>query len=873
MEKPIIPRGEWLVSIQDVKQLYLSIWKQLCKWAVLGAFLFFLYFGSTEAVYQAEGSFKEAAEKTNHETFLKEFLGGLSLTAQSQATSLMKSHQVLKPLIKKLGLQIQPISSEWKMTQLLRRYRENWQAARGHPLKELDSFLFSDICYEGEKKGFFSVVFLNEREFTLFDRKKRKLAVAQVGFPVSFEGITFTLKKVPRNLKMDQKYSFSIANWVSTLEEVSSRIKIQNDKDNASLIRLSFQHRDRHLAALLVNEWMSEYQAYLKREYDSIAEAQLGYLEEKQAQIFVKMDQLLDQHIAYLSQNLEKGGFVELDQETQSLMVPYHQMRSKLLSIDVELKRLAEIEGKEEIISLAEDESHSFNQIAQKIQELKQQKNLIEISLSQITEPALQARNEIGQDDFFASFGKTMPHELEGIDLASARQLFLQYNGKLDAAESSLRYYARLKKEIQEASFDLASLSSVLLDPLSQKILAEAARLELLLKDEKHYSAKEEERWKEEIGLQRKILMGHLHHLTAVEELNAHLMREKMGVLQRVSLDGINEQISVLYGQAKEGVKERQKALGIEKEILEKKMEEIRASLAAIWPEKWRFEKWLGIKTAMVNKVMETVTEVVESKTMASQMHHVESKPLDLAWPPILPKPSPIFRMTLLGGLIFPLWVFSIIFIRKLSKGFPVTYEKLKALHVPVLGKIGTFCDGKAAETLKGCDLETLRRIALFSEGAKVIGLIGGKGPDYSYALCENLARRSSQFLLIHCDFSDVQQKEDEPGLLQIWKGESLFIRQEKGFGRITAGGTTSFGTEILQSPQFATLLSRLKQDYTWIFLLLKSPLSSVESQSVLEICDKAIVTVCGEQIEELTPFIHWGYDEDNCRVTFITSA
>lgn len=939
MDKPFIDPEERIVSLQDVKRLYIAMRKRLFKWAFYGAVATFVYFGSSEVVYKAEASFKEAVEKTSQEHFFKELIGGISTTIQPQTTILMKSNQVLKPLVEKLGLQIQPAVSKWSVLRMLRRYYESWRVARGLKLTDPNRWIFEHVHYEGAAEKFVFLKFLNAQEYSVYSAQKKILTQGMIGDPCCIDGMMFTVKQTPKKVKAGKFYPFSIAPWIATVEDIRSRIKIEVAKDNVSILLLAAQHRDRHLAAQTVNELMAEFQAYLKREYDSIANLQLAYLEGKQEQIYSKMDQLFNEHMNYLSRNLSENGFVGLEQETQHLLIPYQQMSSQLLAIGVELQRLEEMEKEGKVVAIAAEGpfSQGFNQVTQRIQDLKQQQDLIELTLVQVAEPTLQhrkdelkevrkvrlsveamieaidrggeiascdlnpslmhwaktlrdpeeredlaeylehysrllsMREEMLQERFF--YGREAPAELEGIDLASARSLLMQYNTQIDAAEAKLRHYAQLKKEILDPHFDLASLSSVLHDSLSQKTIAEASQFEVQLKDEKHHSSKEGERWKEEIALHRKILMDHLDQLTSVEKLNVQLLREKMAGLQHLSLDCIHQQISVLYGQAMDAIQDRRKALLIEKEVLEKKMEEIRRSLATILPEKWRFEKWLGIKTAMVNKVMETVTEVVESKTLTNRLHHVESKPLDTAVVPTLPEPPHLFWLVFLGAFVSALLLFSFALIQKLIHGFPLTHEKLQALHMPLLGSISPFCDGKLKEPPTGLDLELLRRIALFSEGAKVIGLIGGQGPDYSYALAENLARRHVKSVIVRCDFHSVQRKEDEPGLLQVWKGEEPAMRHGNGFDYITAGGYTPFGTEILQSKQFEELMAFSKRTYDWVFLLLKSPLRSIESQAALRLCDKAVVTISGEQIEVLTPFVHWGYDEGNCRITFITSA
>ena len=148
------------------------------------------------------------------------------------------------------------------------------------------------------------------------------------------------------------------------------------------------------------------------------------------------------------------------------------------------------------------------------------------------------------------------------------------------------------------------------------------------------------------------MLVDHLDQLIVVEELNANLFREKMSGLQKVSLDSINRQLSVLGEQGTDCVRHRKEALLLERQLLNREMVKLRKSLAEILPEKWRFEKWLEIKTGMVSKMMETVTEIVESKTMSTQMHHVESKPLDLALLPTAPKHPQLMSKVCMLSLI-----------------------------------------------------------------------------------------------------------------------------------------------------------------------------------------------------------------------------
>jgi uncharacterized protein involved in exopolysaccharide biosynthesis len=942
MERQVIDPEERVFTLSDVKRLYMAQRRRLMKWALLGAILTFLLLGIRSPKYKITATFKEGVEKAEGSGALKELMG-LASSSQPQAASFMRSFQVLKPLVQKMGLQVSPTRAGWIAPKVWKRYCDNLRATKEMPLADLDPFRFEDVIYEGEKTVCFGIKFINPDHFIIqsSDQKSemgRGVLGAEVHLP-EFQ-VQFTLVKAPSSLKTGTVYPFTIGNWIKAAQSIRDDLQIVANKSNKSIYDLAFFSRDRHLGQCLLNELMHQYQCYLKREHDALAEEQLTYLEGKQEQLYGKLDLLLKENVDYLAKNIEESGFVSFDREGESLLFPYQEMQQKSLAIDVELARLAEIEKEGRPISCMANGPcpNGTQQILQKIQELKQERDLLELSLGPFSEQSLamrrddlkeirnqrlavekliqeverggeisscdlnrglclwaasvedpeeredfaeylenyahllSVREKMLQERFFS--GEQVSSELEGIDLNTARQLFVEYNTKLDTALASMRYYEHLKKGIYLPHFELSSLSSVLIDPLSKQLIAEASQASLRLKEEKYCSSKEGERCAEQLALHKRILSDHLEQLFKVEELNATAIREKMASLQNIRLDCINQQLSVLREQARGTAKEQQKALTQEKKLLEKKMRELRI-LAAPLAEKWRLGQWLGIKTGIVTKMMQAITEIVESKTISHQLHHVESKPLDTAILPPFPENPHLYLMSFLGAFCFAFGSFFLSFIRQILKGFPTTLEKLQALRLPVLGSLSAFCDGPSVETPNGSDLEALRRLALFAKGGKVIGLLGGRGPDYSFALGENLARTSIKSIVLRCDFLSKFRKEDGPGLLQIWKGEvgELPIRKGKGFDYITAGGYTPFGTEILQSQRFAQLIEMLKKNYDHIFLLCRTPLSSAESTAALHLCDQAVVTVSGEQTEELTPFISWAYDEDRCRLTFMTQA
>ena len=101
-EKPTLDPEESIVSLSDVKRLYISVKKRLYRWTVLGGVVAFLLAGYRGVKYKAEASFKEGIEQGHSEHLIRNLMGGVGAPPLPQAASFLKSNQVLKPLIEKI---------------------------------------------------------------------------------------------------------------------------------------------------------------------------------------------------------------------------------------------------------------------------------------------------------------------------------------------------------------------------------------------------------------------------------------------------------------------------------------------------------------------------------------------------------------------------------------------------------------------------------------------------------------------------------------------------------------------------------------------------------------------------------------------------
>ena len=65
----------------------------------------------------------------------------------------------------------------------------------------------------------------------------------------------------------------------------------------------------------------------------------------------------------------------------------------------------------------------------------------------------LSLKEKMLQERFF--YNNSQLPEFDGIDLVTARSLFINYHNKLDSMEAELRHYAQLKEEIQQENFEV----------------------------------------------------------------------------------------------------------------------------------------------------------------------------------------------------------------------------------------------------------------------------------------------------------------------------------------------------------------------------------------------------------------------------------
>ncbi len=810
---------ELTIYPSQIRWLYRSLKKKIFIVFFLGslAVLFFLLTRNGPS-YLAEATFKQSPNRHEDLSQLQTFLQNMmQLPKDSSAMSLMHSKKVLRKVVEKMGLQIEPPALGFfsKMSRYL-------MAESGIFFEDQDTFQFRQVHYSGEKAASFYLKFISSDCFELLNPKKELVTKGIINQKVAFPQGEWTLVKAPASLSFNKLYPFSILPWTSSVGKLKAALKIKPSKIDKWLVELSFLHEKRHLAASILNQVMEEFQFYLLEEHEEVAQAQVNYLEKRQQFLSEQFQHSLETHAQYLAQNLDQNGFLGLSQEMEMLSIPKESYTSKLFDLDLEWKHWEQLEeGRQDFFA---DKN-----------EIKCQKELV--SLNFAAHPFLSiGKMETAQNNQFEA-------QFLGIDLKQLQELYKAYSQERELLQAQVDDSVYLKKQMALPHFEISSLSNLLKDPVSVDMIAKASHLSLELHDESNRSPKEQERIKEALDVEKRFISHYLSQNIQHLKMKLHLLDEKMAFLQ-------NKAIQLIHN---------------EKALIHDKLSDLHLQMKD-FPKKWLLENQLKMRRDLILKIIEGMTKLTESKVVNHHLFQVESKPLDVALVPLIPKPPHLFLFSILGGLFISFFYYFCQFVRRYLRGFPLVEEWLaeKKLHF----------SGTLTSLSKNQDLETLRNLCGFitSPSKKVVLITGGAYGDCSQPLAELLAHRGMKIAVIETSFGG---QEETFGLLPylLGKQKTVSFIQKKGFDLLPSGGYTPHETELLNHPRFAQLLADLKKQYDCLLLLSSAKQDSQTVSSLLQHADGLIALVHQETPQEIGRLIEWEKKAQESRLTFVKLA
>jgi hypothetical protein len=329
-----------VIGISDLKRLFYKIRFQMKRVVLFCVTVTFCLLLCREPKYMAQASFKQAPQANETALRLKEMFqaGGLN-SSESGTSAIMQSRTVLRDVIEEMGLQVEANSPFW-LTGLLSRAWDNIAAEMGKKIADPDPFAFQRVKYDGEKRAIFYLKPIDAMSFEVYNAKKECVGtwnLSQIFSVGEFQG---TLTRFPKQISTHKMYCFSVNPWLDTIEKMRKCLEVKPFKQEKLILGLTFLHRDRFLASRILNQVMQSYQKFMRKENEELMGYQRSYLEKRQNELTRKWEDSLQEHVCYLKNNLDSGGYFSLYQEMEMLSQPRKIFTSKLFDVDLELKRL-----------------------------------------------------------------------------------------------------------------------------------------------------------------------------------------------------------------------------------------------------------------------------------------------------------------------------------------------------------------------------------------------------------------------------------------------------------------------------------------------------------------------------------------------------
>lgn len=897
---------EIFLCLADVKRLFWRVRKKLVRAGVIAATLICFFALTKEPKYSAMATFKQAGSSTGSVSALSTLLGGIGMGGGDQGgTSLMLSRRMMGRVVEELGLQVS-INPPGKWQKKFQNIRENLSLGLFGGLKEVDAFTFRKVKYNGEEAESFWLCFSLPDSYQLLNEKRELVAEGKVGEELKLSHLQWTLEGVPSSLKLGKMYRVQVQPVEGVAGGLSQSVLIKPAKLDPTVLEITYGNRNRHLAAGVINTLMLTYKDYLKEDSDEHARAQLAYLGERQLELENKLDEVLQEQVCYAKQNLGGRGFLTFEQEIQMVSKPKDFYVAKLFDVDLELRRFEGIRrstsmitqrGEERLLSEKRKVSEQLKTTQKLLVDVQEGKELPEtpylfhdpkgivalwvrqmqevktaiasakeesrkdleqdlatkksllVGYLQQAEHLLQTKQKIVEENL--SYQSAFQTDFQGLDPKAAQLLYLECSKELDLTQANIRELLFIRDQMQSPDFELSSLGALLDDSVTKNMVEKANHILLQLRDEKNRTSKEQDRFREELKLQKRHIGHYIDQTVELQKLRVKLLEEKLVSLKEASVDLMKK----------------------EKELIEGKLKDLQSSLVDL-PEKWRLENQLKLKMELAKKMIEGVTQLVESKNVNHHLQQIESKPLDIALTPGAPKSPRLLLFIFLGAFLGVGGTFGFYLCRGLLQGLPVSADSLKLHRCPLAGTISPGAES-SLEQLNSADLETLRRGAsLISSAPKGVlaALVGGEHPDYSANLAELLSLKGLKVLVIQCGFRGMVPPDHIPGLRQYLEGKisEYPVYKEGGYDILPTGGSSRHSMELLGRPVFHTLLQEVRQRYDVVLLFSRAPAASAEAQFLLKQADVALVSVSEETIDELAPYREWAAKQSEERLSFV---
>lgn len=343
---------------------------------------------SRPVLYNIEGTFKDKGKSNSGISTLSILLNTNSNQTEGEALGTIKSRKFMEKLVYRRGLQGLLVKMVPRFDlfgsipeQLLVEYAHFMQVK--HPVlpDHPPTIWLQDVAYNDEVSKSFTVHFLNEEVYEMFDQHGKSLGQNELG--VEFIGDDFAfniMRKSPEQLAGTSWY-LELMPLQSVADLLLGSLTIQSDINDRNLLHIKLLHPNRHIGTEILNSMMLIYQEHIRQEQKRISKEQIAYLEKRQQEMGEKLRKMMSTHAENMAKGISKSGFfnslraIEFYSNNQSL---YQQ---KLYDIELSVRRLSKAQEEGYAFYEASGDPGVINQALAEIRVLKQQSDSLDLAL------------------------------------------------------------------------------------------------------------------------------------------------------------------------------------------------------------------------------------------------------------------------------------------------------------------------------------------------------------------------------------------------------------------------------------------------------------------------------------------------------------
>ena len=868
---------------EDLKQIVWSRQKQIVQLTLLCTVIAFGYFVTAPLRYEAHATFKQSPGRGEKGIDLKNLLQSFSSSSTENASStLMLSDIVLEKTARATGLQVKVDGEDRVFNNLLRNVLAELRQAPNDDR----NVRFSEVTFKGEKPYRMVLRKESDNRFSLYDNKDLRLATGVLGECVKHPHFELTLCSLPAK----DEIALTLHPIQPITAALRKQLTIKAAREDKNLLVIKYIDSNRLRSAEVVNTLMAMYEKYLIEENRLIISSQLSYLNERQNELSAKFDRDIQDHARALQNNLKSQGVLGIKDEIEFVLEPLQLHKTRLNEVEIELNQIEQRTSKTDLTTKTSGSqsllierysqllAHQIGSAGQLLDHIHRKEKIVSPSILEL-QPAIDEFNlaleSSGPDqggkleelvkDFMRHLAsrekslregsqwiESIQNDLSGISLDVARRQLDQYSTQFDGLHAELKQVMFMRDHLFDPHFEISTLSNVLNDTVTQQMIQRSSELEAQLHDDIHRSLRDKDRLKTTLTTHKKFLESHLNQTLELGKIRIDLLKEKLSSLYTV--------MKALLSQ--------------EKEALKSKIDELTQSLQTL-PELWVHENRLKFKSDLTKGMMEGLVHIAETKNLSHHLYQVESRPLDIAKPPLGFIPPLLVVKSALTFFLTLFCFLTLTLVHALIKGFPVSLTTLKQLGAHTSGTL-SLTSPIHLETIQDTDRDTLRRLTSFlldSEGpdSGVVAVLGEKQTTFLPALTTLLKKYHKTSCVIDCSFGKITTQEDAPGLFHLLSEASSLeaIRHLATYDFLPVGASTPEGVELLKSKQFKQLIQTLGAHYDFIFMLSRTPPQALETETLFDLCTHSFI-VAETPLDSLERYLNPPRQKEKKHVTFV---